>query len=128
MTREPRANNLSIVYDGECPFCATYVKLQAAGKNTGHIELIDTRKNPRLVQVLRARGVEINDGLVVLWRGHYYHGAQGMHLLSILGSDRGLSGLLNRFLRHRNAAPAIYPLLLAGRRRALSLLGRRLIP
>ena len=42
-------------------------------------------KRPVLVRELRPGGMEINDGMIVMWRGHYYHGAEGMHLLSILG-------------------------------------------
>jgi predicted DCC family thiol-disulfide oxidoreductase YuxK len=123
------SNRLSIIYDGECPFCAAFVKLYALRKNIGEIELIDARTRPDLVRALRAQGMEINEGMVVIWQRHYYHGANAMHLLSILGADKGPFGRLNKFLfRNRNAAEVVYPLLATGRRVALSLLGRKTIP
>lgn len=122
-------NRLSVIYDGDCPFCANFVKLYAIRKNAGDMELINARERPFLVQELRAQGMEINDGMVVIWRKHYYFGAEGMHLLSILGTESGIFGMLNRFLfRNRNAAAAIYPVLAIGRRAALFLLRRKLIP
>jgi len=122
------SNRLSVIYDRECPFCAAFVKLYALRKNIGEIELIDARTTPDLVRKLRTQGMEINEGMVVIWRGHYYHGADAMHLLSILGADRGFFGRLNRFLfRNRNAAEVIYPMLATGRRVVLSLLGRKMI-
>jgi predicted DCC family thiol-disulfide oxidoreductase YuxK len=123
------SNYLSVIYDGECPFCAAFVKLYALRKSIGEIELIDARTRPDLVRELRAQGMEINEGMVVIWQKHYYHGADAMHLLSILGADRGFFGGLNKFLfRNRNAAEVIYPMLATGRRVALSLLGRKMIP
>jgi len=123
------SNRLSVIYDGECPFCAAFVKLYALRKNIGEIELIDARTKPDLVRELRTQGMEINEGMVVIWQGHYYHGANAMHLLSILSADRGFFGGLNKFLfRNRNAAEVVYPVLATGRRVALSLLGRKMIP
>jgi hypothetical protein len=122
-------NRLSVIYDGDCPFCANFVKLYAIRKNAGDMELINARERPLLVQELRAQGMEINDGMVVIWREHHYFGVEGMHLLSILGTESGIFGMLNRFLfRNRNAAAAIYPVLAIGRRTALFLLRRKLIP
>lgn len=123
------SNRLSVIYDGECPFCAAFVKLYALRKNIGEIELIDARTRPDLVRELRTQDMEINEGMVVIWQGHYYHGANAMHLLSILGADRGFFGGLNKLLfRNRNAAEVVYPVLATGRRVALSLLGRKMIP
>jgi predicted DCC family thiol-disulfide oxidoreductase YuxK len=129
MSDESDANRLLVVYDGDCPFCANFMKFYATQKNTGHVELINARKRPALVRELRSRGMEINDGMVILWRGHHYHGAEGMHLLSILGAERGVFGMVNRFLfRNKNIATAVYPVLAAGRGVTLSLLRRKPIP
>jgi predicted DCC family thiol-disulfide oxidoreductase YuxK len=123
------SNRLSVIYDGECPFCAAFAKLYAVRKKIGEIEFIDARARPHLVQELRAKGMEINEGMVVIWQKHYYYGADALNLLAMLGSGTGIFGVLNKFLfRNRNAAAAIYPLLAASRRLALSLLRRKLIP
>jgi predicted DCC family thiol-disulfide oxidoreductase YuxK len=126
---ESASNRLSIIYDGDCPFCASYVKLYAVLEKVEEVELISARERPDLVLELRAKGMEINEGMVVIWQEHYYYGADAMHLLSILGSGTGIFGVLNRLLsHHRNMAAAAYPLLAIGRRLVLSLLGRKPIP
>ncbi|HJT50680.1 MAG TPA: hypothetical protein VJ734_01920, partial [Nitrosospira sp.] len=108
---------------------ATFVKLYAVRKKMGEMELINACERPDLVQELRARGMEINEGMVVIWQKHHYYGADSMHLLSILGSDTRIFGVLNRILFHnRNVATKVYPLLATGRRLVLSLLRRKLIP
>lgn len=129
MPDESDSNRLLVVYDGDCPFCANFVKFYAIRKNAGDVELINARERPALIHELRSRGMEINDGMIVLWRGHHYHGAEGMHLLSILGSEQGIFGMLNRLLfRNKNIATAVYPVLAAGRGVTLSLLRRKPIP
>jgi predicted DCC family thiol-disulfide oxidoreductase YuxK len=123
------SNQLSIVYDGECPFCANFVKLYSISKKVSGIELINARQRPALVRDFRSKGMEINEGMIVTWRGHHYFGAEAMNLLAILGNDSGLIGMLNRLLfRNRTIAAVAYPLLAAGRRMALALLRRKLIP
>jgi len=123
------SNQLSIVYDGECPFCANFVKLYSISKKVSGIELINARQRPALVREFRSKGMEINEGMIVTWRGRHYFGAEGMHLLAILGNDAGVVGMLNRLLfRNRKIAAAAYPLLVAGRRMTLALLRRKLIP
>jgi hypothetical protein len=129
MTADSDSNQLSILYDGECPFCANFVKLYSISKKMSGIELINARERPALVCELRSKGMEINEGMIVAWRGHHYFGVEGMHLLAILGNDSGAIGMLNRLLFcNRKIAAATYPLLAAGRRMTLTLLRRKLIP
>jgi predicted DCC family thiol-disulfide oxidoreductase YuxK len=121
-----RFGRLSIIYDGECPFCANFVKLYAIRKKVTEVELIDARGQRGLVQELRAQGMDINEGMVVVWQGHCYFGAAGMHLLSVLGTEAGIFGVFNRLLfQNRRVAGLIYPALAAGRRITLSLLRRK---
>jgi predicted DCC family thiol-disulfide oxidoreductase YuxK len=121
-----RSNQLSIIYDGECPFCANFMELYTIRKMAAEVELIDARLRPELVQELRTRGMDVNDGMVVIWQGHYYFGAAGMHLLSVLGTESGIFGVFNQLLfRNRRVAGMIYPALAAGRQITLSLLRRK---
>lgn len=125
-SQDNRSDRLSIIYDGECPFCANFVKLYAIRKKVAEVELIDARLQPGLVQELRSRGMDINEGMVVIWQGHYYFGAAGMHLLSVLGTEDGIFGVFNQLLFYnKRIAGLIYPALAAGRRITLSLLRRK---
>ena len=123
---ENRFGRLSIIYDGECPFCANFVKLYAIRKKVTDVELIDARGQRGLVQELRSQGMDVNEGMVVIWQGHYYFGAAGMHMLSVLGTETGIFGVFNQLLfQNRRVAGLIYPALAAGRRITLSLLRRK---
>jgi predicted DCC family thiol-disulfide oxidoreductase YuxK len=125
-SQDNRSDRLSIIYDGECPFCSNFVKLYAIHKKVAGVELIDARLQPGLVQELRSRGMDINEGMVVIWQGHYYFGAAGMHLLSVLGTEDGVFGVFNQLLFYnKRIAGLIYPALAAGRRITLSLLRRK---
>lgn len=125
----PNPNRLSVIYDGECPFCTSFAASYAARRHEDDMELINAREKPILVQELRSKGMEINDGMIVIWHGQYYHGAEGMYLLSTLYAGSGAFIMLNKFLfGNGRVAAAIYPMLAAGRRLTLLLLGRKLIP
>jgi predicted DCC family thiol-disulfide oxidoreductase YuxK len=122
------SQRLTIVYDGECPFCGAYAKLYALRANVGHISMINAREDPAIVSDLRAQGMEINDGMVVTWQGRTYWGADAMHLLSVLGARSGFFGIANRMLFGRETiARFTYPILTAARRLTLATLGRRMI-
>jgi predicted DCC family thiol-disulfide oxidoreductase YuxK len=123
------SDRLLVVYDGHCPLCANFARLYSVRKNVGDLELINAREQPALVRELRSKGMEINEGMIVTWRGHHYFGADAMNLLAILGNESGLIGMLNRSLfRNRTIAAVAYPLLASGRKVMLALLGRKLIP
>jgi predicted DCC family thiol-disulfide oxidoreductase YuxK len=119
---------LTIVYDGECPFCGSYAKLYALRANAGKLAMVNARDNPALVTALREQGMEINDGMVVMWQGHTYWGAHAMHILSVLGAQSGFFGFANRVLFGRTTiARVTYPVLAFFRRLTLAMLRRKLI-
>jgi len=122
------AHALTVIYDGQCPFCANFVQWYRLRENVAAVLLVDARQQPALVQQLRAMGMEINDGMVVRWQGRYHFGADAMQLLAQLAAGPGLRARLNRLLFHNGARAArTYALMAAGRRVALRLLGRRRI-
>ena len=124
---DPKAR-MRIVYDGECPFCSNFVRLYRLRENVGVVELVDARTAPDLVASFRRDGMEINDGMVVLWDGRSYHGADAMNLLSMLGAQKGAFAAMNRLLfASPRLARLVYPVLVLGRRATLALMGRKAI-
>jgi predicted DCC family thiol-disulfide oxidoreductase YuxK len=117
-----------VVYDGECPFCSRYVLLYRLRERGQHVHLIDARSSHPIVGEIRARNLDLNEGMVVRWRGQYHYGADAMHLLATLAGDGSFFNRLNRLLFSRpRLARALYPALVRGRKLTLRLLGRKLI-
>jgi predicted DCC family thiol-disulfide oxidoreductase YuxK len=121
-------NDVWVVYDGECPFCSRYVLLYQLRERGQRIHLVDARSSDPVVGEIRARDFDLDNGMVVRWRGDYYHGAAAMHLLATLAGDGSFFNRVNRLLFSRpRLARAIYPALVRGRKFTLRLLGRKLI-
>jgi predicted DCC family thiol-disulfide oxidoreductase YuxK len=124
------ADEVVVVYDGECPFCTRYVQLYRIRRLVGRVRLVDARgttPDPVLEEV-RAAGLDLDEGMVVKWGGRTYHGPDAMHVLAMLGAEDSAFGRLNRALfARRGLARRVYPALVAGRKLTLRLLGRRLI-
>jgi predicted DCC family thiol-disulfide oxidoreductase YuxK len=117
-----------VVYDGECPFCSSFVLLYRIREHAKHVHLIDARSAHPIVDELRRQRLDLNEGMAVKFKGRFYHGADAMNILAILGSGTTLFNRLNRALfRRPGVARLLYPLLARGRLITLRLLGRPLI-
>src|SRR5688572_9569415 len=117
-----------LLYDGECPFCSSYVRYVRLRDTVGPVTLADARRYPALVAEARALGYDIDVGMVLKLDGHYYFGGDCIHALSLLTTPSGIFNRLNRSLfRSKIVARVAYPVLRGSRNLALLLLGRRRI-
>ena len=127
MSNSPAAA-LSLVYDGDCPFCAATARMYRLKQAVGTLHIVNAREagDTPLMREIGTRGLDLNQGIVAQFNGKLYHGAEALHLLALLGSERGWLNRLNVAL-FRNRATVIfaYPFLKAIRRAALGLLGRK---
>lgn len=127
---EPPADQIqdgvTVIYDGECPFCATYVSLMRLRETAGPVALVDARGSHPVLDEVAARGLDLNEGMVVRLDGQYLHGDAAMTALALLSTP---SGPFNRAMRGLFRSPAraarLYPWLVRGRNATLRLLGRR---
>ena len=72
--------------------------------------------------------LDLNEGMVVRWRGQDHYGSAAMHLLATLGGRKTVFNRLNRAVFARaGLARSLYPWLVRGRKLTLRLLGRKLI-
>jgi predicted DCC family thiol-disulfide oxidoreductase YuxK len=114
-----------LIYDAECPFCGAFVRRTRLRKNVD-LHLIDARSEHPLIQTVIDRGLDLNEGMVLKTGNNYYHGADCIHVLALM-SNR--SDCFNRINSMIFASPALarilYPVLRAGRKTILTLLGRK---
>lgn len=113
------------IYDGDCPFCRSYVAYSALKQRFSELVLIDARTRPDLVEEYRRRGFDLNEGMVVIENGEIYYAARAMERIALhAGGYRRGNALLARLMANAKAGDRIYSLLNAGRRMTLKLLGR----
>jgi predicted DCC family thiol-disulfide oxidoreductase YuxK len=117
-----------VVYDGQCPFCSSFVMLYRIREHAKHVHLIDARSHHPIVEEVNRQRLNLNEGMVVKFKGRLYYGSDAMNILAILGSSKSVFNRLNRALfRRPGVARLLYPLLARGRLITLRLLGRPLI-
>ena len=121
--------DMIVIYDGQCVFCSAYVRLLRLREAVGRVELLDGRTSGIADLAARELGLDLNEGMLVLYQGRSYYGNEAMTILSALTTR---SGLLNRAIaavfRFPALARLLYPVLRLGRRVTLALLGRSTIP
>ncbi|MFQ6551555.1 thiol-disulfide oxidoreductase DCC family protein [Aestuariibius insulae] len=117
---------VSILYDGECPFCSRFVAMVRLREAVGPVELINARDGGPLVDQANALGLDLDEGMVLVMDGQFHHGAEAMNRIAMLSSDSTIFNKFNGFVfRNAGLSRALYPVLRGGRNATLALLGRR---
>ena len=115
---------LTLVYDGGCPFCRQFALASELKGGIPLLELHDGRADHALRAALKAQGLDLARGAVLLEGDHAWHGAQAISELCLRLTPSGpLLQLLRSLFSVPNRARRIYPLLLLARRIALQLKG-----
>jgi len=131
-----------LVYDGECPVCSAYVRYVRIRESVGEVVLVDARHggeggetDPKKAALgkywlerIRAASLDLNEGMVLIYGGRLYHGADCVHMLALLSSASGPFNRFNALLfKSPAAARVLYPVMRSGRNLLLRLLGRKRI-
>ena len=117
-----------IVHDGECPICSNYVQFIKIRENVGEVSLINAREDRALGEELYSQGINLDDGMAVMYRSNWYHGYMAMYILATLSKDiTSLQKLHNMVFAYKGLASILYPILRIGRNITLFLLGREKI-
>lgn len=113
-----------IVYDGDCPFCSAYARL-ARLRRRHDVELVDAREAHGLVRRLRRRGMDVDEGMIVLADGEAYHGDDAAAFLEAADPEGDLEPDVEADPGGRAGwVRRVYPWLYRLRGLALRLLGR----
>lgn len=96
---------MDVIYDGECPFCSRYVTLLKLREKGIDVRLHDAREKTTLEKFPDAKSYDLNEGMLAIWLGDYYHGPDAIHIISALSSNAPLGFLL----RNECTSRALYP-------------------
>ncbi|NVJ97102.1 MAG: DUF4166 domain-containing protein [Alphaproteobacteria bacterium] len=118
------------IYDGDCPLCRNAAMALRLKAELGELHLLNARDaaDHPLMASLTARGLDLDEGMVIYHQGRYFHGRDAMHFMAVYGAPRGLFNRLNRLLfRAPRMAAILYPFLRGVRNTLLGLLGKNRI-
>jgi predicted DCC family thiol-disulfide oxidoreductase YuxK len=123
--QETAMSETIILYDGDCPFCSRYVRVLRLRETLGEVRLINARDGGPEVEAAVARGLDLDEGMVLRLDGTYYHGDDCIHRLALLSSPSGVFNRVNAAIfRSERLSRLLYPVLRSGRNTLLGLLGR----
>tara|TARA_R110002033_G_scaffold29181_2_gene65610 strand:+ start:22976 stop:23383 length:408 start_codon:yes stop_codon:yes gene_type:complete len=114
-----------LIYDKECPACHFYCQIVRIRQSVGELVLIDARDNPEVMVEVNAKGLDIDQGMVLKMDGQLYYGADAIHLLALLSGQSGVFNRLNYWLfSSKKVAAILYPVLRSCRNVLLKILGK----
>ena len=115
---------VSLIYDGDCPFCTRYVELVRLRENF-EVQLKNAREEPELQISMRQLGLDLDEGMVLEIDGEHFHGADCVHRIALLTSPSSFFNRVNSWVfRQPRLSTIIYPVLVFLRNLVLKLLGR----
>ncbi|MEM9971223.1 MAG: DCC1-like thiol-disulfide oxidoreductase family protein [Pseudomonadota bacterium] len=117
---------VTIYYDGDCPFCANYVRV-ARLRETFEVTLVNAREDRGAVERFARKGMDLSNGMVVEFPEATHYGADAVNVLSLTSSRRGwVNATLASVFRSRTLSRFFYPAMKTGRRVTLALQGKEL--
>jgi len=127
MTDISELNGVWFVYDGDCPICSRAAEATRIKHSLGDLHLLDARSdNPHtLMTSINKLRLNLDDGMVIFYNGHYFHGADALEFMAVHGAPEGLFNIFNRLLfRSKFFSKSLYPLMRGGRNLLIRLQGK----
>ena len=116
---------VEILYDRECPVCDVYCNIADVRADAGTVSRLDARADSELLREVTARSLDIDEGMVVRYRGTLHYGADAIHVLALLSPRKSLFDKFTyAVFRSKRRARVVYPVMKAGRNLLLKILGR----
>ena len=118
-------NEVLIVYDKQCPACDYYCNLARIRESVGRLVLVDARDGGPIMEEITAAGLDIDQGMVVKVGGEIYYGPDAIHVLALMGTNKGFfTRLAYLSFRSKATSRVLYPALRACRNLLLKLLSK----
>jgi predicted DCC family thiol-disulfide oxidoreductase YuxK len=114
-----------VVYDKQCPACDFYCNMVRIKESVGRLVLVDARDGGAIMGEITGKGLDIDQGMVVKVGGEMYYGSDAIHVLALMGTNKGFFNRLCYWsFRSKAVSSVLYPILRACRNLLLKLLGK----
>lgn len=102
---------IHLVYDWECPVCEAYCRMVRIRETAGALRLVNARAAGEIMDEITAKGLEIDEGMVLKVGNTLYYGADAIHVLSLMSSRTGAFNRLTYWIfRSKGLSAVLYPL------------------
>ncbi|MEP1742941.1 MAG: DCC1-like thiol-disulfide oxidoreductase family protein [Kangiellaceae bacterium] len=114
-----------LVYDEECPLCDNYCRMVNIRKSVGELVLINAREDNQQIKQISDRGLDIDQGMVLIIDEAYYYASEAINVLALISSNNGLFNKFNHWcFKSKRLSRITYPLLRSFRNLLLKLMGK----
>jgi len=114
-----------LVYDRECPACNAYCQVVKIRESVGNLRIVDARENSEVLNEITAKGLDIDQGVVLKMGDQLYYGSDAIHTLALIGSRSGILNRINYWVfRSKTMSSILYPFLRFLRNFLLKILGK----
>ena len=124
-TQRPDSAGVLLVYDKQCPVCDAYCRMVRIRESFGMLRLVNARDASAIMDEITAKGLDIDEGMVLKVGSTLYYGADAIHALSLMSSRSGVFNWLTFWIfRSKSLSAILYPLFRFFRNLLLKLLRR----
>src|SRR6266850_4434611 len=103
--------DILLVYDRECPVCDAYCRMVRIRESVGALRLVNARDASGIMGEITAKGLDIDEGMVLKFGNTLYYGADAIHVLSLMSSRSGAFNRLTYWIfRSKSLSTILYPL------------------
>ena len=119
------SGSIIIIYDGDCPFCRSYIELTRL-RELSHTILLNARDEPGLCEELLDKDVSRDEGMAVIINNDVYHGGDAINRIALLTSKNTLFNKISYLVFSKPVISRFsYPVLRGIRNITLRLLGKK---
>ncbi len=120
-----KREEILLVYDRECPACNVYCQVVKIRESVGNLRIVDARENSEVLHEITAKGLDIDQGVVLKMGDQLYYGSDAIHTLALIGSRSGILNRINYWVfRSKTMSSILYPFLRFLRNFLLKILGK----
>lgn len=115
---------INLYYDEECPFCKKYSKYIELRKKYD-IKIFNARESTDKIKVLRNKGFDINDGMIIEYESEIFQGSDAVKIIDkYIDKKRVFDQFISVIINLPGFKLVVYPIVKFLRIMILKLLGK----